>query len=416
MAHTRKVALLVDDSGDICGVCDAASGDSIFYDVQRVQKTSTELNDCVSVTFLPNSVEPRVQRALNFACTHGGAAYVIPLPHCAFDGRTLRGCVYAMPADGAPCSTGFPLDLRYATGLSMVELERRLPNGSYMSAEFVRSPEFMARHTAAVAALRQGRGTPPGLLSPGTRAVECLRTATSSEYSADPLLRTFRPDPLRTWQPHLRSHDFIRVCSSQWETTHPRTASAFGHAPGDTHITVVLCYHLPEEITDQLMQIACMNPDGQTWAQIAARDEFARALQLSIKVREHILRRYMELTAMEPKQSDKRFGHTTADVLVADVDTLAGRLPVFYSGCTPTHDRHDGVLGMSRSNPDAPIYWWAGPQESDHPGGGPWEMPDVMHAMPVVGAGLRWNKSTLALMAEAGHDIGNGYTKMVPIV
>lgn len=162
MAQPRKVALLVDDSGDICGVCDSITGESILYDVQRVQKESTELHDDVLVTFLPTTIEPRVQRALNAAVTHGGASYVIPLPHCAFDGRTLRGCVYAMPPDGAPSATGFPVDLRYATGISMVELERRLPNGSYMSAEFVRSPEFMARHAAAIRALRVGKGTPPG--------------------------------------------------------------------------------------------------------------------------------------------------------------------------------------------------------------------------------------------------------------
>lgn len=255
-----------------------------------------------------------------------------------------------------------------------------------------------------------------GLVSPGTRALECMREATSSMYTADPLLRTYRPDPLRTWHPHLRSHDFIRVCSSQWETTHPRTAAAFGHAQGDTHISVILCYHLPEDITDQLVQLTSMNPDGQTWAEMASRDEFARAIKLSIQAREHIIRRYMELTQMEPKQSDKRFVHITADVLVPDVDTLAGRLPVYYSGCAPTHNRNDGIVSMSRSDPDAPFYWWSGPYTPGHPGGASWEMPDAMHAMPVVGASLKWNKSTLGLMAEAGHNIENGYTKLVPIV
>ena len=157
-----KVTLLVDDEGDIVGVTDAVSGASIAHDVQRVQSSSCELHSAVSTLCLPPRLEPRVQRALNAAVTVGGAKAVIPLPHCAFDGRSLRGCAYVLPHDGTPGTSGWPLDLRYATGISMVELERRLPNGSYMSAEFVRSPEFASRHRAAVAALSEGRGTPPG--------------------------------------------------------------------------------------------------------------------------------------------------------------------------------------------------------------------------------------------------------------
>ena len=157
-----KVTLLVDESGDIYGVIDSATGDPVDYDVQRVLSSSTEMNPLVSIRCMPSRVDPRMQRALNHAITSGGAVKVIPLPHCAFDGRTLRGCVHVLPSDGTPSASGWPLDLRYATGISIIELERRLPNGAYMSAEFIKSPEFAERHMAAVAALHVGKGTPPG--------------------------------------------------------------------------------------------------------------------------------------------------------------------------------------------------------------------------------------------------------------
>ena len=411
----KRVTLLVDETGDILGVCDALTGATVTHDVQRVQ-ASTEIHGSVSTACMPAHVDPRVQRALNFAVTHGKAAHVVPLPHCAFDGRSLRGCVYVMPPDGQPDAAGFPMDLRYATGISIVELERRLPNGSYMSAEFVRSAEFEALHRGAVEALRVGRGTPPGLVNPGTRALEAMRSVTSAAYPADPLLRVFRPDPLRSWQPHLRSNDFIRVCTSQWDATHPRMAAAFGHAPGDTHFYAVLCWHLPEELADQLRQLLCLNPDAQTFAQIAAREEFTRALRLSEQVREHMLRRYMGLTSMEPKQSDKRFTHTTSDILVAGVRVDgAVPAPAFYSGCAPTHTKSDGVISLTKNDPNAAMYWWAGPYSPDHPGGQPWDMPGSMHAMPTTGTALAWTKSLLGTLAEAGHSIEHGYIKLTPL-
>ena len=183
-------------------------------------------------------------------------------------------------------------------------------------------------------------------------------------------------------------------------------------AQGDTHFYVLVCWHLPEEISDQLLQIAAHNPDGQTWAQIAGREEFARAIRISIQARESIVRRYMELAALEPKQSKNRFVHTTADVLVPGTDGS----PSFYSGCAPTNSKPDGVLSLSKSDPDAPVFWWSGPQDPDHQGGGPWEMDDAMHAMPVVGSSLKWNKATLASLAEVGHRIETGYVKLTPLI
>lgn len=251
-------------------------------------------------------------------------------------------------------------------------------------------------------------------MSPGTRALAGIRAVTSSAHPSDPLLRTYRPEPMRTWQPNLRGNDFMRICHSQWEATHPRTAAAFGHAAGDTHFYALVCWHLPEEISDQLLQLAACNPDGQTWSQLAAREEFARAVQISVQAREAMIRRYLELSALEPKQSDRRFVHTTSDVLVSNAGPSG--TPAFYSGCAPTDVKSDGIISLSASDPDAPIFWWAGPPSPDHPGGGPWEMPDAMNAMPVLGTALKWNKATLTAMADVGHHIETGYVKLTPII
>jgi len=157
-----------------------------------------------------------------------------------------------------------------------------------------------------------------------------------------------------------------------------------------------------------------MNPDSQTWSQIAHREEFARALKLSMQARENMFRRYLQDAALEPKNSDKRFVHTTADVLVRSPGSEGP--PVFYSGCSPTDSRPDGIISLSRSDPDAPMFWWSGPPTTEYPGGGPWEMPEIHHAMPVVGSSLKWNKATLGSLADVGHRIECGYMKLVPLV
>ena len=144
---------------------------------------------------------------------------------------------------------------------------------------------------------------------------------------------------------------------------HPRTAAASGHVAGDTHFYAVVCYHLPEEVADQLKQIMGLNPDGQTYGQLAARDEFARALKISVMARENFLKRFMSLAALEPKQSDKRYVHTTADLLERCGDDV-----VFYSGCASSATRPDGVISLSKSDADSPMFWFSGSQSADHPG------------------------------------------------
>jgi len=86
--------------------------------------------------------------------------------------HTLLNSTNCTDQDGLPQPSGWPLDLRYATGISIVELERRLPNGSYMSAEFIKSPEFAERHSAAVSGLKVPKGTSPGTLQHMTAVLQ----------------------------------------------------------------------------------------------------------------------------------------------------------------------------------------------------------------------------------------------------
>lgn len=54
-----------------------------------------------------------------------------------------------------------------------------------------------------------------------------------------------------------------QVYYSTWDTVHPATRAVAGHGPQDVHFYFMLCWHLPEELAEQLMQIARINPEKQ---------------------------------------------------------------------------------------------------------------------------------------------------------
>ena len=57
----------------------------------------------------------------------------------------------------------------------------------------------------------------------------------------------------------------MHIFYSGWDGVHPRTQSVSGHARQDTHFYVVLKWGLPEEMADQLVQLARINPDNESW-------------------------------------------------------------------------------------------------------------------------------------------------------
>ena len=254
----------------------------------------------------------------------------------------------------------------------------------------------------------------------GHPLLESFRKLVPSGTTDDPLLRTYKVNFLNAWKPALKQDDFIQIYYSTWDTVHPQTKALSGHGAQDVHFYFVLCWHLPEEMTEQLLQIARINPEDQTWAQIAARKEFERAVEISMKAREDIMMRFMSRVALEPKRANKhKFVHTTTDVLAQNLSVQGKTKQVscvgFYSHCAPTHQQPGGVISISENSPNQSAYWWHGRHSPDHQGGEPWEMPGVHHAMPVFGPTLKFGKRTLASLESSGWSGMYGCVKMTPI-
>lgn len=420
MVMEAEVLLHVDENGDVKSVTRKDTGEAVRYDILQANSDPSVLHANVNATAFHKDMTLQVRSLLNACVTSGGAFRVIALPNCFYDGRTARGAVHLLKSKSKPTESGWPLSLRYASGVTLVEIERVLPNHTYASIELFKSAEFGRRMQAAIRELHEESGTPPGLISPGHPILASLEDLTAAGYPDDPLTRTFKVNYLNSWKPALKETDFIQIYYSTWDTVNPQTKALCGHGTQDVHFYFALCWHLPEEMAEQLLQIARLNMEDQTWAQLAARKEFERALEISKKAREDIMARFLNRIALEPKRAVKhKFVHTTTDVLVPGI-TIQGKTKAvsctgFYSHCAPAHAQVGGIVSMTENSPNQPAYWWHGRHMPDHPGGEAWEMKDLAHAMPVFGPSLKF-KRTLAAAEAGGWAQSNGWVKLTPIV
>ena len=189
------ILLVVDDTGEIARVEDE-QGRSLEFDHIVNTSGEPELDPNVPIDCLGGrELESRIQRALNHAVSAkgGNADRTIPLPHCSFDGRVLGGCVHLLKPDVEPNESAWPLTLHYATGVTVLELERKLRDNMYMSIEFFESEVFNNRFKEILKTFKKPNGTPPGLVNAATTALAAMETATSPDFPEDPLLRTYRP-------------------------------------------------------------------------------------------------------------------------------------------------------------------------------------------------------------------------------
>lgn len=417
-----KVTLVTAEDGEVQEAYDSETGAPLLFDIKTCDTGSAESHESVHLNCTRDTLCPNVTRALN-ATLRGGVAHVVPLPHVVEEAGVPHGCVFLLRSLDRPLDTGEPLDLRYCKGVTLVELSKKMHNGQFLSKDLLRTPEVQRKLQLCEDALREPRGTPPGVFLAGTPALHKLvETCATPNYPDDPIGRVFNPFFFRSWSPHLDEDGFARVFVSDWSTVHENTCVRFGHEKNEDRFYLVVRWDLPPEITDQLLQLVRHNPDDETWKDLADRKEFRRVVEVSVKARENIAERFAKAAGFSLHLSDRKFVHTTSNVLVANA-----RAPVpgtggekkaavaFYSDCAPTHLAMGGVVSLTNDDPRQPVYWWHGASTPEDPGGEPWDMPEAGNAWPTVGADLVWRKTTLNTLASAGYETAFGFAKLLPI-
>lgn len=365
-----KVLLKVHADGSVYDVVDADTNEPVEYDT--VDKDSAEASVPANVSRTLNSGVFHPREASVFRAYEDECLAFVPMPHVAFDRQLLTGCAYVMSAERVPAlDSAFPLELRYASGLTAVEIEthdadtgltigevrrgartgaralaaspRANPPPHAPTQAYFRTPDFRRLLVSANDVLRKRpRGEPPGVIQ--REAVEALRAFSSEAFPGDPLLRKWHPDPFAVWEPQLRDGDFMGIYKSNWERVHRKTRATAGHTDGAIHFYAVVGWTLPAEIADQLAHVIKTNPRGGTWAeartrvacgasafagracartdagararaQIAGRVEFQKAEELARSVRERLLTTFLHVTRLSARSSCPAPVHTVSDVL-----------------------------------------------------------------------------------------------------
>jgi len=459
----KKALLLeVSESQDVIAIRDPETGESLPFEVKPFKEDNEGLEEGVHMAAGPARLLSDVRRKLNDAMAHEKCFACYPMPHVAVHGRHLTGAVFAMAPDDTPGVSGFPVRSRNTVGMSLQEIEKRLPSSAFISVDFLRSPEFTAYVNEAVETLSRPAGTPPGLINPGTPAMAALSEHMSPDYPQDSIVQPFRPGYMKgrsAWVPHLGPRDCIRVCHSKWGNVNPQTAAVWGHGDMDDHFYVWIKWHLPESIADQLWQLVRINPERQSFKELATRKEFTRALEISKAARESIVSRFLKLIGRAllsekalsekarltgPRRAQPRAEAERQEDVPHDERRprprrvllrrrrprlLLQQLLPHAPRARPPRPRaaragrpraapqsQGGVISMTENDPDSPIYWWHGEHDPDTVGGDSWEAAGIAHAMPCLGPTLAWKRSTVDALVHSGFHVEHGYVKLTPIV
>jgi hypothetical protein len=435
-AMNSGVVLIADAAGAIVSVLDAATRRPLVFETeddgeakepQACPKLVDASGEGSGVAALP---------AWDAFSAH--ALAFVALPNCAPERQLPSGCAYVMDARAVPpADSFFPLDLAYADGVTMVELETNVrDSGLALTESFFQSADFRRALGEARHVLRgASRGAQPGVL---TREMhEHLLAYTSPAWPDDPHLRKNHPDPFEAWTPQLAGGDFAGVFKSTWDRVHRHTKAMMGHSEGQVHFYAAVGWALPEEIADQVAHVVRANPGGAPWRELLRRKESVNAERLAEGARAHALNALLRATSLSPKTSCPSPVSTSANVLRV-TSIPASLLPggqgeaetecaVFYANCAPTDERDGGVLAAQAPPPlpsDAPaapgvrgptLYHFHGPRKTGVFGGGSWQQPATAHAFPCAGSALKCNRAFLEAMVELGYQQAWGYAKLEPV-
>lgn len=372
----------------------------------NMAKMSNELKKALSLAAAP--------RAL--AVLPWGGALVRPAAQCA-DITT-----YLLPANKIPePATFFPIQWRYASGFTLVEIEPTLDNDKTISLteEYLVRRDFSAILAELTASFR-GENKPheiPGFILSDT--VNFLKPYASAQLSRDPLLNTYNPEFIKKCRLKLQPDDYLGFYKSDWSDVSAETKKLDGHKEAQTHYYAVFKYSLPAECVDQIKHVLYTNPNSDTWQKLINRKIFTRAIETARSVRHKFITDTLYAVGLKPRRSNPNFIDTefdlfdTQSVTVSTSDGVEEEGICFYSGCASTARAERGMLVEISPERDAGLLWLHG-ASAPAVGGAAWKQPASINSLPVL-ATTKINKKTLEQFSSAGWNKANGYAKLVPI-
>ena len=394
MASLATVRIRFDKKGKIHSVINVHGREVPFS--SEVVETEEE---CVSYEEITRAVVPLfamsdcdatyLQR-LNQIAAHTTRTYVFPSTH-ANDARFFpHACVFEY-AHKDPIPETLPLNMNYATAMSIAELDTRVGDLA-ITEEYFQTPAFQRKWQQALTELFVDEdahefGDCPGLLLKGEMYDALVKRycVENDTFWADPLKRTYRAEFEKTWRPYWckgNEDHFVCVCTCDWKRVSEEVRSEHDHREGKVHIYIVAGWRLPHSTSDQMRHIMKLRADmNATWASVQANGQLTYEFRVAEKLATFALQ---SLTKRIAAAVDMRLSSDVSvymsNVFRADMACCCTR---YYAGtcCTQDESAIGGVLTARGGDASDGFLLWGGTYVKGKVAGNPWACEGTGHGL-----------------------------------
>jgi hypothetical protein len=419
--ESKRAIVYLNESGEVESV--SVDDETTRFEIQK-RAFRYEIPKTVIKEFCPVAkMNQLLKQSLVFAASPRTLA-MVPWANA----RVLGGSqycdisAYVLPANAVPePATFFPLQWRYASGFSMIEIEPMLDEEKTLplTEAYLIRKEF-TNVLEGLTGANRGANHPrhiPGFILQDT--VQHLMPFASTGIKNDPILNTFDPTFMKHCRLKLQDDDYIGFFKSDWADVSIDCKKLDGHSEAQSHFYLLVKYTLPSECADQLKHVLHANPHNDTWQKLITRKIFTRAQETARAVRHAFLKDTLASVGLQARRSNPDvvdtefdlFDPTPINVTVDDGPEQNGI--VFFSGSAPTTRADNGMLIELGPERDHGMLWLHG-QPAPVVGGSSWKQLASVNSLPVL-TPSKLSKKTLELFGAAGWNKQNGYAKLTPI-
>lgn len=354
---------------------------------------SPELLSKFKLMFDPEHIDEDIVCDLEELLKQSRSICLLPGLHMRKKFKYPRCCVLDFDCTSEIDPDNIPIDLSYATCMSICEIDNRVGTMELGDAYF-NSEEFLQRFQGLKDAIFRDDyececSNYPGIVGKG-KLYELLKRYTVEDdiFWKDPMKKIYRPNFLDDWTPYLsrsREDNFVSLCSSDWKMMNQKVKNEFGHIKPSNRYYIILGWGIPVSLCDQVKH--CVKVRGEEkyrWGDLVHDSnlsyEIITAEKISRIVTENILDRTFDHLGLKKSHDFKVSSYLSNVFRYNSQDNSIN----FYneSICTKDDSDEGGVLTMRGNSPRDGFIWWGGDYTRKKRLGSSWCCENTMNGFP----------------------------------
>ena len=390
------VVVEIDRAGNVKSVR-KRNGISVPYIQEKNDEKETLISEAflekTELTFEAEALDEKVVKQINDLISEVKKICVFPGVHIQKRYQHPRCCVLEFDCSSQIDPSRLPLDISYATCVSICEIDNRLGTLELGEAHF-NSEEFKESFLSLKNVMYTNEydyesSNCPGVLGKGKLHDAIKRYCLDEDtFWNDPLKRVYRPEFLNDWTPFLvenKEDHFISICSCDWKMMNERVKNEYGHGKNNTRYYLMVGWSIPVSLCDQLKHcVKVRGEEGHKWGDMVSDGnlsyEMISAEHISRASTEHVLSRTLKHLGL--KQSHNfNVSSYVSNVFRHNSQTNSLR---FYNDslCVRDETREGGVLTMRGASPEDGFIWWGGEYVRGKRLGSAWSVEKTMNGFP----------------------------------